>query len=341
MIFAKHLVRAFSALLILGAVVSAQAEFEFRTYEFPGYMKIVVEPAHQQVAQVDYLFVVDNSGSMSSHQQNLARHIDTLIKALTDSKVDFHAAVISTDSETTSGSPRVEMGEFLGSPRVVTMQTPNALDLLKRNLLLGTNGSGTEEMFAPLQKALSEPLLSGKNSGFLRTNAGLSVIVLSDAEDQGKMLATEIFTFLAGLKSVHGLVKVDGILAHSGTDSNLCNRDDVNVPPLKIEELIKLSGGELFSICDADLSGAMEKIGRRNWPLVDAWVKRIPMMVVPKMDSIKVTYGTQTILPGDIKRGWTYDYLTNEILLGDEIEWSVQPPDTTLDVTFVPLAWAK
>jgi hypothetical protein len=59
------------------------------------------------------------------------------------------------------------------------------------------------------------------------------------------------------------------------------------------------------------------------------------------MDTIKVTYGNQTILPGDIKRGWTYDYITNEVLLGDEIEWSVQPPDTTLDVTFVPLAWAK
>ena len=331
-----RVIGVFACFLAANLICSVSAEPKISTYSFPGYMKIVVEQQTEQRPVVDYLFVVDDSGSMQAHQNNLAAKIDVLVRMLNQSNADYHAAVISTDA--VDGSRSVP-GSFRGYPTVITEDTPNSLGALRKNLTLGTYGSGLEEVFKPLLAALSEPLLSSSNKGFLRDGAHLSVIVLTDAEDQGSLVPQDVAQFLTELKGDPHLVTVDGFLAHSGTDPAVCPRDQVDVPPLKIEHLITLTGGDTFNICEADMTSALEIIGGRILPTRVEWVKRIPMMVTPKVDTIEVTYGDQTLPPGDIKRGWTYDYLANEILLGDEIEWTRQPNGTSLEVKFVPMEW--
>ena len=62
----------------------------------------------------DLLFVVDNSGSMSEEQENLARSFDTFIHWLTQENVDFHIAITTTDVETNRGEllgPLVARGD--------------------------------------------------------------------------------------------------------------------------------------------------------------------------------------------------------------------------------------
>lgn len=94
-------------------VTSAKAEYQFTTLSFPGHMKIIVEANMRPATKVDYLFVVDNSGSMSSHQNNLAQSIEALIEVLTHSKVDYNAAVISTDPKTIQTEAQVSFVDFL------------------------------------------------------------------------------------------------------------------------------------------------------------------------------------------------------------------------------------
>ncbi|MCB0384278.1 MAG: hypothetical protein KDD43_02715, partial [Bdellovibrionales bacterium] len=149
-----------ASFMVMVCVTAAKADFQFTTLSFPGYMKIIVEAEMKPVPKVDYLFVIDDSGSMSSHQNNLAHSIEALVQVLAQSKVDFHAAIISTDPTNGNG---YKSGEFRGAPSVISPQTPDAIGVLRRNLILGTSGSGNEEVFGPLQWALSEPLLSGPN----------------------------------------------------------------------------------------------------------------------------------------------------------------------------------
>jgi len=126
---------------------------------------------------VDILFVVDNSGSMSTYQQNVADNMDQFVDEFSQLKlIDYHIGVITTDSS--------DNGQLEGNPTYVEPSTVDGLRKLKNNLKVGINGSPTEELFGPTSKALSKRLLGGYNSGFYRQDAYLVVIFVSDAEDQ-------------------------------------------------------------------------------------------------------------------------------------------------------------
>lgn len=90
---------------------------------------------------VDLLFIIDNSGSMEGHQKNLAKNIDLLVGGIFKNPIiDFNIGVLTTDAI---------YGDLSGNPRIIRRETPNATDKLKQNLLVGTNGNGTETVLQP------------------------------------------------------------------------------------------------------------------------------------------------------------------------------------------------
>ena len=64
-------------------------------------------------ALVDVLFVVDNSGSMSEEQNNLATNFHSFIQTASQWSTDYHIAVTSTDMDS-------DVGKLLGNPKYVT-----------------------------------------------------------------------------------------------------------------------------------------------------------------------------------------------------------------------------
>jgi hypothetical protein len=52
-----------------------------------------------------------------------------------------------------------------------------------QNVKVGTCGSGKEQPLRAMRNALSEPLLSGPNAGFLRPGARLAVVIVTDDDD--------------------------------------------------------------------------------------------------------------------------------------------------------------
>ena len=70
-------------------------------------------------AEVDILFVVDNSGSMSSNQTNLKNNFGDFMSVFVSTGVDYHIAIITTDDATfvgdvitsTSTDPITEFGD--------------------------------------------------------------------------------------------------------------------------------------------------------------------------------------------------------------------------------------
>lgn len=139
------------ALLIPSICYSWTIENVSQDPKFPGTVTVTVDPFGSMASsQVDVLFVVDNSGSMSVHQANLATHIDGLIAPLLAADLDVHAGVISTDME---GYSTPNKGVLHNG--FVTSTTPNMGQVLASNIKVGTYGSGKEMPFAALLSALS------------------------------------------------------------------------------------------------------------------------------------------------------------------------------------------
>lgn len=143
------------------------------------------EETHSQIeadpTPIDILFVVDNSGSMEEEQNNLAANFGQFIDLIVATPAQFRIAVISTDMIDPAQS-----GKFLakaGNPKVLDRNTANLRTVFSENARLGTMGDGFEKGLDAIEAALSQPLLGNENAGFLRAEAVLGVVLLSDEED--------------------------------------------------------------------------------------------------------------------------------------------------------------
>lgn len=278
---------------------------------------------------VDILFVVDDSGSMDSHQRNLTRNIDRFIAAFTArAAIDYHIGVTTT-SMSTWGSGNC-CGALVGTPIYVEKTTPDLVRTLARNLIVGTSGSATEESFSPVVAALTPPMSTGRNAGFYRQSAHLAIVFITDAEDQSRMDAQSLYSELVRIKGRPEKIIGYGVIVPSGEDN--CPRDD-GTEPGKIEEFLKMmpnAGKNEFSLCDP-------VFGDRVAEIADSLVRYIGNVVylkrAPKVGSIKVSFGTQIILP-DAKKGWSFDPKRNAIVFGDDVQWSTQAPGTKVKITY-------
>jgi hypothetical protein len=173
-------------------------------------------------SSADILFVVDNSGSMAGEQDQLGRSFSSFAQVLEEKFGDvFHIAIVTTGMESLNcprcsvdipGSCINETGENgrfqdrlghitwnAGTPvfdfvqdrdcRVVTNDNTDCfynVDQERGIALVGTTGCGFERGLAPLRPALDD-LRGDYNAQFLRNDATLAVIIISDEDDCGEV----------------------------------------------------------------------------------------------------------------------------------------------------------
>ena len=178
-------------------------------------------------SEVDILFVIDNSRSMAGEQRAIAESFSSFTKLLSEKYGEgkYRIAVVTTGVESTgcgpcpADQPHVysctnatgENGRFqdrLGknngdavSPDYVfaTDATCRVMDSgniercfydqadQKGVAFVGINGCGYEKGLAPIRAALQDQLLGTWNSNFLRPDATLAVVVITDEEDCGEV----------------------------------------------------------------------------------------------------------------------------------------------------------
>lgn len=275
---------------------------------------------------VDILFVVDDSGSMSTHQTNLVRNMQLFIDALKQNQeLDYHIGVVSTDMRDPERSGRLQ-----GKVPFVTANMSNGLDILRESLRVGTSGSTTELSFEPVRAALTQPLKDVDNRGFYRPDSHLAIFFITDAEDQSNYDVNTYITFLTNLKygQKEKIVTYGALVPQS---SSGCPSD--GGAPIRILELIKHFNGLEFSLCDPEfglkLAGLAEDLARRIGSI-------IPLNKIPALKTIEVRYGTQ-IIPEDPINGWQYNPSTISLELGPAFEFDPnQPEGTEIEIRFVP-----
>lgn len=151
---------------------------------------------------VDLLWVVNNSASMVEEQALLEKTIPMLMKLALNEQIDLHLGVTTTAIGSGStceetGFPENEDGRLvphfsLGRPRILSssMGSEQLLSNFANNLLVGTCHDSSNVLEAA-RRALSPPWIdtpgtSGGNQGFLRAEASLSIIGLTDQRDEAR-----------------------------------------------------------------------------------------------------------------------------------------------------------
>ncbi len=149
---------------------------------------LVVDEYFQQNpgADVDVLFVVDNSCSMAEEQELLMTNFWFFVQHLVDTSLDYHIGITVLDLwEGAYGYPaEAEIGALFGTTPIIDRSTADPTTAFMDNMTMGDDGVGVCEVgLETVYRALSEPLASGVNQGFYRDAARLMVILVSDEND--------------------------------------------------------------------------------------------------------------------------------------------------------------
>ena len=202
----------------------------------------------------DILFIVDNSGSMREEQENLASNFDLFINQIAG-QGDYRIAVVSTDQTNaieTSGlaeftfsdeapyftrvqpigraacmSTDIEQGCFRGAnpaTRVIdsNLLTPEQqISSFQSNVRVGTCGSGTERGLRAMQDALSKTDGGQCNASFLREDANLVLVFVSDENDTDDTPIEDYVDFLGTIKD-YSQIRAAAIVGYADGDARDC-----------------------------------------------------------------------------------------------------------------------
>ena len=180
--------------------------------------------------EIDLLFMIDNSSSMTEMQQKLYLQLPTFMNVLQSlpNPPSLHIAVVSSDMGAPGDSTAAIMctkggdqGQFQSMPRgdctattITARDTfisdadnmPNYTDAISKVFqciaLLGDKGCGFENQLASIDRALgAENLQQGQtpnppstNVGFLRPEAYLGIVILTDEDDCSAPANTPLYS---------------------------------------------------------------------------------------------------------------------------------------------------
>jgi hypothetical protein len=270
-------------------------------------------------ASVDILFVVDNSGSMSSNQTNLKDNFDAFMAVFVSAGVDYQVAIITTDQ---SG--------FVGD--VITPLTPDPITAFQDQVdLIGYHGSAIEKgLWYAYESTTTGDASSSSSTGFLRETSRLVVVYISDEPDgstssaygggSSTMTPSDYSASLLSLKSSSDLV-----IAHAvaGDYPSGCHTNGGATFGDGYYDVVTDLGGTFMSICDDDWSITMDTLARESMAML-----AFPLSDAPIEDTITVQ------IDSAISSDWIYDSAANSIT------FTVAPAEgSAIEITYA--IWAE
>lgn len=175
----------------------------------------------------------------------------------------------------------------------LTRDTEGASEIFAEMVAQGTSGSGTEMGLEAPRMALSEPLVSGDNAGFLRDDANLSLLIVSDEQDSSPLSVPDYLNFFASLKGEaayrdHSLMNISAVVGSTPPDFDgepSCSSANGNATyGSRYVYAANQTEGLLNSICDEDFSPIVEQLGLT----LSGLVAEFTLSRVPVLDTLKV-----------------------------------------------------
>jgi hypothetical protein len=183
---------------------------------------------------LDIVFLVDDSKSMENKQDNLVRNFPRFMRVLEDAvpdgqTLDAHIAVVSSNLGVANAEPGDQCdvpgganGAFQSTPRrdcagprgsfIVTNAggrnfDGDIADVFTCIARLGTTGCGFEHQLGALRRALGgDPAaaMPPQNAGFLRPDARLGLVLITDEDDCSAPAGSDLFSGGASAIAAYG-----------------------------------------------------------------------------------------------------------------------------------------
>jgi hypothetical protein len=278
--------------------------------------------------KVDILFVIDDSCSMSEEQTSLSANFTAFIQFAAAQALDYQIGVTTTDVDEGQPPEAGRLVPIAGNPadRIVTPRSqPSPEALFEQNANVGIDSrTFTEQGLEAAYLALSNPLIFGHNSGFLRQDAVLSIIFVSDEEDQspGNVdFYTNFFLSIKGFRNTNQFT-ASSIVGDAG--AGCTGAGGRAQGGNRYIEVANRTGGVFQSICTADWSMALEDLSQTafgfksrffltNQPVIGTIHVYVTRTVVnPDGTVAEVEVDVPATAPGGTVN-WTYDYPSNSI----------------------------
>jgi hypothetical protein len=276
--------------------------------------------------KVDILWVIDNSCSMADEQQRLVENLSTFIDFADEQEADYQMGITVTDGFSTD-SGRLE--RCFPHPAIISGDYPQRNEAFECTFLVGTDGSGIEAGTDAAKRALEraqqdEPNI---NTGLLREDADLAIVVVSDEDDQSRNLsANEVF-----FETVKGPGRASRTKVHAiaGPTTEPCG-DGTGffnaAPAFRYQAMTENTNGLFFNICVGDWSPIFDQLGLDTFQAFDTFFLSQPA----EPSSIRVFVdGLQ--IPNDPNQGYTYRFQENAIRFEGD---AVPGPGASIEVRY-------
>lgn len=289
---------------------------------------------------VDVLFVVDDSGSMDAVQNQVANNFREFFTTSAVDAANYHIAVTTT---LTVGSSCVDIsgnnncadhemsGHYTvgsgGNDRFITRASANPESQFGSNVRVSANrnpsrptSDGGEGGLRGAFNFLSAPKINDPaiNGGFLRDEAKLHVIMVSDEPDQSRGPTDLYIDFFRNLKGFRNesLVAVSAVAKRAGES---CGGDDSNTGDGRYGDVVTALNGRFQSICADDWSNTMRSLGLDSLGLQVEFFLSRPATESTIQVCVRTGSTTATCQPAQRSTststtGWFYDATANSIV---------------------------
>lgn len=290
----------------------------------------------------DILWIVDNSVSMQQEQFKVMDGAARFINTFEEADIDFHLAVATTDVSELGG----EAGVMVGETPYLTNEDADYVEQFKERVDVGIYGDDQESGLEAAVLALTEPNISTVNAGFLRDDARLSVIVLSDEDDCSDFGTVfdetsntndcitqradltpvqDIVEQLWGLKADRGQVQFSGIV---GPQDLICT---IASPGDRYLEAVETMGGVNGNICAANYSAIMDELGLVAGGIQYEWELTYEAIESSLEVWIHPAEGADYEVFEDEEDGWTYSVDPPVVTFHGD---SVPPRDASVTISY-------
>ena len=245
--------------------------------------------------KMDIVFVVDDSGSMAEEQANLASNFPMFANLLAQyttqsgQKLDYRVAITTTGRPEhytvvlpgVGTLPQTETGpdgKFMANcnstkPWVESADGTTGNTVMSCRANVGTGGASIEMPLLMAKHSLSERIADGANGAFLRPDALLATVMITDEDDQSyegdnftvdasgmspiNWQPADQVAFMDNLKGNHANWAAAVIAGDGACMSSFGNAADAT----RLKQFIQLTGsnGVFSSICDGDLTIGLKK----------------------------------------------------------------------------------
>lgn len=285
--------------------------------------------------QADILFVVDDSCSMDDEQASLGPQLGQFLSYANSQSIDYQIAVTTTDvffPNPTGPYQGGKQGKFVQASgvKIINRTTPNAGSVFNSMVTsLGSNGSGDERGLEAAYLALTDPLINTWNAGFLRADAALAVIVVSDEEDHSTRPTTFYDNFFRNIKGFQNgsLFSFSSVIVPPGVNPS-CSSGGAE-RGIRYAAVSQSTGGIVESICTVNWGQTLANIGLNTFGLKRRFY--LSSQPVPVTISVKVNGATIPNTGGGGQVNWAYDQSTNSV---DFQTVAVPPAGATIEITY-------